>query len=226
MAIRKEAIINGQYYHIYSRSIAKFVIFNNGFDYSRMFDLMNLYRFIDFNYRYSEFVDLNIDTQAAIRQSIAKDNNALVEIIAYCIMPTHFHLILKQMADNGIEKFIGRVLNSYTKYFNQAHKRNGPLWASRFKNVRILDDYQLLHLTRYIHLNPTSASLVKNPEDWQYSSYNEYLDNKKAVQCICSNLASLFDITPKRYQKFTLDRRSYQRELSRIKALIIEDYTG
>ena len=77
----------------------------------------------------------------------------LVEIIAYCFMPTHIHLILRQLKKDGISIFMGKILNSYTRYFNLKNKRKGPLWESKFKNVEVVTDEQLLHLTRYIHLN-------------------------------------------------------------------------
>jgi putative transposase len=109
--------------------------------------------------------------QLAIKDSLQSENEQLVEVVAYCIMQTHFHLILKQVTEDGIAKFMGRILNGYSRYFNSLHSRVGPLWTGRFKNVLIRNDEHLLHLTRYIHLNPVSAGLVTKPEDWDYSSY-------------------------------------------------------
>ena len=68
-----------------------------------------------------------------------------------------------------------RLLNSYTRYFNEKIKRKGPLWEGRFKKVLVNSDEQLLHLTRYVHLNPVSAGIVEKPEDWPCSSYREYI---------------------------------------------------
>lgn len=222
--IRKEVLANESYYHIYSRSIAKYIVFNNDEEFSRILEILNLYRYANFNYKYSKYKNLDPATQKEVEKNLLKDSDFLVEIVAYCIMPTHFHLILKQSSSCGISKYIAKVLNSYSKYFNTKHQRTGPLWASRFKSVLVDKDEQLLHLTRYIHLNPASAGLVKNPRDWLYSSYLEYID-KEYQNRICS-FSALFDLSEKEYEKFVLDRKSYQQQLSQIKSLIVDDYTG
>lgn len=223
MFFRKDPLRSNNYYHIYSRSIAKFIIFNNAEDYARMEDILNFDRFIEFNYKYSRFKRLELSVQKAIAINL-QNSPVLVEIIAYCIMPTHLHLILKQIAENGISQYMARALNSYTRYFNVSHRRSGPLWTGRFKNVLVKDDKQLLHSTRYLHLNPTSAKLVKKPEQWQFSSYHEYIDEYKE-HGIC-NFDGLFDFSPEQYKKFVNDRKDYQRNLSLIKSIMIDDYTG
>ena len=96
-------------------------------------------------------------------------------------MPTHFHLILRQNIDNGIFNFIGNLTSSYTRYFNLKHKRKGPLWESKFNNIKIENDEQLLHLTRYIHMNPTSAGIVNNQKESKWSSYNEYIRGEEKL---------------------------------------------
>lgn len=223
-SIRKHILLNDKIYHIFNRSIAGYVIFNNPEEFNRMLELVKLCRFINFNYRYSQFSKLELSTKMAIINKLEKDNNILVEIVAFCLMPTHIHLILKQIIDDGITKYLGRISNSYSKYFNFKHSRTGPLWSGRFKNEIVETDEQLLHLTRYVHLNSTSMDLVKNPKNWLYSSYLEYIkpDNKKGF-CVFKNL---FDFSVQEYEKFCLDRKSYQQELSKIKSILIDNYTG
>lgn len=223
MNIRKTPLVNDQYYHIYTRSIAKYQIFNDADDYERILELMDIYRYSEFNHKYSKFKELEITTQAAISNSLKKENNILVEIVSYCIMPTHLHLILKQVINEGISKYMARILNSYTKYFNAKHHRNGPLYESRFKNVLIKNDEQLLHTTRYVHLNASSAGLIANPFDWQYSSLKEYCEDVETGIC---EFSEIIDMSPKKYKKFVLDQKSYQRSLSIIKNILIDDYTG
>ncbi|MFH1783040.1 MAG: transposase [Candidatus Omnitrophota bacterium] len=145
----------------------------------------------------------------------------LVQIICYCLMPTHIHLTLTQLADKGISKFIGNILSSYSHYFNLKHNRKGPLWEGRFKGGLVKTDEQLLHLTRYIHLNPVSAYLVDKPGDWKYSSYKEYISKEHCKSSLC-NYDNVLDIQPILYKKFVEDRISYQRELVKIKALIFD----
>lgn len=223
--IRKELLANNEYYHIFTRSIAKYIVFNDHAEFRRMFELISLHRFANFNYRYSQFSELDALTQQKITRELKNKNNVLVEVAAYCLMPTHIHLLLKQISNNGITKYMGRVLNSYSKYFNTKHQRTGPLWASNFKNVLVSDDEQLLHLTRYIHLNPISAEIVKKLDEWQYSSFKEYTITYNGQNNLCS-YKDIFNLNPEEYSKFVQDRKDYQRELSLIKNLLIDDYTG
>jgi len=139
-------------------------------------------------------------------------------------MPTHIHLVLKQVVDNGISKFMAKVLNSYSRYFNCRHHRKGHLFEGKFKNVLVKDDEQMLHLTRYFHLNPTTAGLVKKPEDWFHSSYSEYIGKNKE-DSIC-DFKEIISIKPAQYRKFVHDRIDYQKKLSLIKHLLIDDYSG
>lgn len=222
MQPRKDPLENGYYYHIYSRSIAKFEIFNSADDFHRIHDLLELLRFKGFDYRYSRYNTLSDSIRQSIRDSFNEDSPKIVDIVSYCIMPTHLHLLLKQNSDKGISIFISKVLNSYTRYFNLKHNRMGPLWSSRFKNVLVDRDEQLLHLSRYIHLNPVSAGLADSPEDWYGSSYNEYIGKATGI----CNFDKIIDITPGEYCKFVNDRKEYQRELSIIKSKLIDNYTG
>jgi len=219
MEYRKDPLATGHYYHIFSRSIAKYIVFNDKDDCKRFEKLINLYRFIGFNYKYSNFTDLKNGMQEEVIKGLDK-NEILAEIIAYCIMPTHIHLLLKQTVDGGISKYMAKVLNSYTRYFNLKHHRKGPLWEGHFTNVLVISDEQLLHLSRYIHLNPTSAGLAVNPEDWVFSSYLEYIKPDLAKR-LC-NFDGLFDLNPNQYREFTNDQKSYQHDLAIIKNILID----
>lgn len=222
---RKEKLENGYYYHVFSRSIAKYIVFNDAEDYSRMTEILDLYRFGNFDHKYSKYLQLDVETQASLLLDLERENDLLVDIVAFCIMPTHIHLILKQVKDNGISKYMAKVLNSYSRYFNIRHKRLGPLWAGRFKSVLVKKDEQLLHLTRYIHLNPSSAGLVGKPDEWEYSSYEEYINPDIKGSKLC-NFTKLIKMTGKGYKKFVLNRKDYQKQLSLIKYSMIDDYTG
>jgi len=225
VTIRKDQLENNHIYHVFNRSIAGYTIFNSQGEFNRIIKLIKLCRYNNFNHRFSQFIDLDAFTQIAIVDQLNKENDVMVEIIAYCIMPTHIHLLLKQITDNGITKFMGKVLNSYSKYFNTKHQRTGPLWSGRFKNVLVENDEQLLHLTRYIHLNPTSASLCQNPEDWDYSSYLEYINLVDDKNILCRFSDYIYFLSDE-YKKFVDDRKSYQQDLSIIKDQLIDDYSG
>ena len=222
--IRKEPLMNGQYYHIYSRSIAKFVVFNNEEEYKRMYQLINLYRNVEFNCSFSHFDRLTERHQNEIINACSKQNDPLVEIVAFCIMPTHIHLVIKQVKDDGISKYMSRVLNGYSRYFNTKHGRTGPLWAGRFKSVLVKHNEQLSHLTRYIHLNPTSAGLVDDVAEWKYSSYFEYIKDS-GVEKLCI-FKDVIDMNKKQYKDFVSDNINNQKDLAILKYMTIDYYSG
>ncbi|TSC97400.1 MAG: hypothetical protein CEN88_48 [Candidatus Berkelbacteria bacterium Licking1014_2] len=223
---RKVKLVTGEIYHVFNRSIADFTIFNYKEEFKRIKNLLQYYQIDGISPRFSQFINLDkikTDGFDFCFKSVAEDRSKIIQIIAYCLMPTHLHLILKQLVENGISIFMGDVLNSYTKYFNTKHKRKGPLWESKFKNVLVDDDEQLLHLTRYIHLNPATAFLVNRPQEWEFSSYTEYLGkNDKYNNNICQ-FEEFFDIKPDSYKEFVEDRIAYQREIEKIKHLLIDN---
>lgn len=219
ISMRKDLLANEEIYHILNRSIAEYKIVNDENDFVRMVSLLKYYRIGKPPCKFSQFTKLSNDEKNKIFNN--PNNEYLVDIISYCIMPTHPHLVLKQLIDDGISRYMSNILNSYSKYFNTKHLRKGPLWESRFKNILVENDQQLLHLTRYIHLNPVTAGLVEKPEDWFASSYKEYLKQIADENKICK-FDNIFDFTTIRYKKFVEDRTSYQKQLSRIKRLILE----
>jgi len=212
MQNRKYPLVSNQIYHIFSKSIANYTIFNTKHDYLRMKDLLTFYN--------SSKISVSYSQKMYNKEDIVIQKIKIVQIIAYCIMPTHLHLLLKQITDNGISTFMNNILNSYTRFFNLLHKRKGPLWESRFKNVPVETNEQLLHLTRYIHLNPTTAFLTALPEEWLYSSYNEYISNS-TDNTICEH-TGLIELTPQLYKNFVNDNLFYQQQLSIIKKQIFE----
>lgn len=219
---RKIPLVTGQVYHIFSRSIANYKVLNDQADYLRMMQLLKYYQ-VETDQKFSDFValkDVIKDSFDSYLVKTIKDKEKLVQIIAYCLMPTHLHLILKQLEDKGISKYCGNILNSFSRYFNTKHKRKGPLWEEKFKNVLVGNDEQILHLTRYIHLNPVTAFLIKKPEEWPYSSYKEYLGLSNGLK-LC-NYEDILDLKPSSYRRFVNDRISYQRELAKIKTLLLD----
>ena len=156
--------------------------------------------------------------------SLKKKAMYLVSIISFVLMPNHFHFLLKQNVENGISLFLAQFQNSYTRYFNTKNRRQGHLLQGQFKAVRIEDDDQLLHVRRYIHLNPYVSYVVKDIkelEEYKYSSFPEYLNHEKNEICNKPIVLSHFP-TIKQYKKFITDQADYQRELGQIKHLVME----
>lgn len=213
MPYRKTILATGCFYHVFTRSIAGFKIFKNKIDYKRMLEAIDYYKLIKLPVKLSVY-------RKNRRHYKQLTSEALIEIIAYCLMPTHIHLLLHQLKDKGISKFMNHLLISYTRYFNIRYRRKGPLWERRFKAIIVNSEDHLLHLTRYLHLNPTTEYLVEKPGQWEFSSYKEYIGQSKKRFC---SFKKFLDINPKAYKKFVLARKDYQRELARIKDLILEE---
>jgi len=139
-------------------------------------------------------------------------------------MPNHFHFLLRQEKDKGITKFLANFSNSYTKYFNTRHKRVGPLLQGTFKSVWVETDEQLMHLSRYIHLNPLNSHIVKEDQIdyYEWSSFPEYLkcNNQYIVDTdlILNHFKNKED-----YRSFIHDYIGYQKDISKIEHLIQEE---
>ncbi|PIP51529.1 hypothetical protein COZ61_00655 [Candidatus Berkelbacteria bacterium CG_4_8_14_3_um_filter_33_6] len=215
MGIRKVELSNEQYYHVFNRSIAKYEIFTSDREYQHFIYSLRYYLAPEAHLKMSRFTELSTKNQMKILNKRDR-NNQPIDIICYCIMPTHFHLLVKQNKDFGVTNYLRLVQNSYSHYFNLKHKRSGPLWQGKFKNIQVKSDEQLLHLTRYIHLNPSNSILVDKPEEWLSSSYNEYLNSNEDL---CT-YKDIIDIDSSEYQNFVNDRKDYQRQLHLIKSTI------
>ncbi len=221
---RRDPFVNDNLYHVMNKSIAGYEIFNSEDDFIRIIQML---RFFSLKERYFKFSQLVVSVnfkKKGFDQSmteIEQNNKSLVEIIAYCIMPTHFHIVVKQKEDEGVSNFVGCVSNSYAKYFNNKYNRKGHLWSDKFKSVIIDSDEQLLHLTRYIHLNPVTAGIIEDPSDWRWSSYAEHIGLESDYGNLC-NFKDLINMSFKDYESFVNDRKEYQRELAKIKKIAIE----
>ncbi|MBI2011186.1 transposase [Candidatus Daviesbacteria bacterium] len=220
---RKVVLANDQIYHIFNRAIDRQTIFNTRWEYGRAVEAFRFCRFADLPFRFSHLLNLPEGDRQRVIQDLNQNKEKLVDIIAFCIMPNHFHFILKQLKDNGISKFISNFTNSYTKYFNTKHERKGHLFEGLFKAVLVETDEQLIHLSRYIHLNPVASFLVKvgDLENHPWSSFPEYLnltsDNLCQKEVVLGYFSSI-----EAYKQFVLDQVKYAQELEKIKHLLIE----
>lgn len=177
--------VNDYYYHVYNRGVEKRTIFNNRWDYSRFLDLLGYYRNFPQPIKFSDF------RRGMRKLQPIQNQKELITIYAYCLMPNHFHLLLKQENNQGITKFLKQITNSYTRYFNTKYDRIGPLLQGTFKAKLIETDEYLLQLSKYIHKNPIKLSNW-NHEHYHYSSYKYYLSKVKHPFCNTSFILSYF----------------------------------
>lgn len=220
---RRDPIEKDEIYHVMNKSIAGYRIFNSHADYERALHTLEYFSIADRLPKFSYFLQRSKDVgktfSSYFGQCFPKPKR-LVQIIAYCFMPTHFHLLVIPRTKNGVAHMMSNVLNSYARYFNVKHERQGPLWVGRFRNVHVESDEQLLHLTRYIHLNPVTAHLVDKPEQWTFSSYLEYVAPSRVKRPLCE-YSDLLDVRPRSYRSFVEEQIDYQRELAKIKHLTL-----
>jgi putative transposase len=187
MSIRKTPFVPGEYYHIYNRGNSKQKIFHDKDDYMRFINLLYISNTSE---RFNLF-DLSRNNSFIIYEVDIKDQ--LVDIVAYCLMPNHFHVLVTQTENGSVSKFIQKVLTAYVMYYNRKYERTGGLFEGKFKSQHIANDRHLKYLFSYIHLN--SVKLIQ--KDWkekgirdkkgvleylnkyQYSSFLDYMGENR-----------------------------------------------
>jgi putative transposase len=177
-----------EYYHIFNRGMQKQVIFNSDDDKFRFLFLILTFQ--------SDVIIKNISRELResvqhsmlhikpeLRESIIKART--VELNVVTLMPNHFHIIVKELKEGGVAKYMQRVLNSYTKYFNIKYTKSGHLFQNSYKSVYIENDFQLLHTSGYVHKNPKEIMEWKNKlEEYPFWSLNLFWNVLKMDQNI------------------------------------------
>lgn len=220
---RKAPLVEGETYHVFNRGIDRRPTFTNYSELERAQTTISYYRFNKPPIKLAQFLRLSRILREEILSELVSRNEKLIEIMAFCFMSNHFHFLLKQLTSNGISKFLSQFQNSYTRYFNIKHERIGPLFLDQFKAVRMETEEQLLHVSRYIHLNPLTSFVVKDFEalvKYKWSSFPEYLN--QVSDCTEINTVLSFFKNKSDYREFVSDQANYQRQLHIIRHLIIE----
>lgn len=206
---RTTVFVNNYFYHVYNRGVEKKQIFIHPQDYQRFLKILYYYQFEGPKVKFS------LISKQVFDNFHPNSDRKLVDIICYCLMPNHFHFVLKQLKDDGISKFISQISNSYTKFFNTKYNRVGALFQGVFQAVMIESDEQLIHTSRYIHLNPVVSSITKDPNQYVWSSYNEYLSENNNL-CIKDLIINMFP-SREAYEQFVLDQVNYGKTLETLK---------
>lgn len=223
MPYRKIVFANNEIYHVYNRSVGKIPILLDTRTNERLLDVINYYRYGNLTLRYSFFRRLQKKQKEELLESLNKNNPKLVEILTFCLMPNHLHFLLKQLQTNGIAQFMRNTQNSYAKFFNTKYNRVGALFQALFKAVRIETTEQLLHVSRYIHLNPVTSFIIKleGLEDYPWTSFPEYT-KKRTLPFINTKIIVENFRSAAKYKEFVFDQADYQKELAKIKHLTLK----
>lgn len=200
--MRKVIFAPGEFYHIYNRGVDKRIIILDKYDQRR------------FNVSLSEFNSLEL-TKSISRKFYQNEFSIndtekipLVDIVCYAIMPNHFHLLLKENVEKGIQQYMHRLGTGYTNYFNEKYHRSGSLFQGPFKAIHIPSNSYLLHLSGYINYNNIVHGFkTKSANSLWKTSIEEYTQNSRTNIINPEIITSQFDDLPQ-YLKFA--RKSAQ----------------
>lgn len=184
------------YYHVYNRGVERRVIFQDDDDYHVFLNLLKRY----------------LDKEPA-KDPSGREYDTLygrLELLSYCLQPNHYHLLIYVHDAEAMTRLFRGVNTAYTKYFNKKYNRIGPLFQDRYKASHILGDSYLLHISRYIHLNP------RDWRKWPYSSLDYYLSRKNAGWVHPQRLLQLFEGNS--YLSFVEDYQDVKKVMDDVKA--------
>lgn len=190
MPIKRPQLVNGEIYHIVIKAIEELNLFRDKKDYLRM--IHDLFEFNDDDTVISTYRKHN--GTRTLLAPLRKKRKMIVEILAFCLMPNHVHLLVRQVQGGGISKFMRKIGAGYGIYFNNKYGRKGRIFQGRFKVVHITTGEQLKTVFVYIHTNPVALifpgwkekgikvkdlkKLIKFLENYKWSSYPDYLEKK------------------------------------------------
>ena len=228
--MRRITFESGEYYHIYNRGVDKRTIFLDRRDFERFLYLLfacnDTEPLLNSQFYYRGFASI---------EKYPRKRTQLVDILCFCLMPNHFHLILRQRVDSGISLFMQKLGTGYTMYFNIKYKRSGVLFQGVFKAIHIDREEYLTHLTRYIHLNPAELrepqwkkqnirnrkTILEFVKKYPWSSYQYYLERKRFAPLLATGLIKELFLPPQEYEKFVSEWVPEHADL--LSGYIIED---
>lgn len=195
------------------RNVVKIYVSNSFYHvYNRGWNLTKIF-LDDEDYAYFEYILERHLSPDPLKDSKGREFTQFypdIELVAYCLMGNHLHMLIYQREEHAMVKLMKSILVAYTIYFNKKYKRRGALFESTYKAVLIREDTQLMHITRYIHLNHNEYAV------WPYSSYRDYLSTSPRLFIQPTSILELFT-SKKQYREFVADYEDLQRERDFIK---------
>lgn len=202
----------GNYYHVVNYGIDKRTIFVNDEDFRTFLYYLKVYLLP---------LDVIQNMPNLPKRMISKNRNEQVEIVAYSLMPNHFHMLLCEKEKGGISLFMKQLSNAYTKYFNETHKRSGSLFEGPFKAILIKSD-DMTQIARYIHLNPFIAGIVDDPDKYRWSDFPTYTNSKEINISNTTPVLSSFN-TPADYKHFVHNYMDYAEKIKIAGDILIDN---
>ncbi len=216
--MRKHSFAIGEFYHIYNRGVDKRDIFSDVWDMGRFYESMKEFNAVEpIGSMYERSIlKKRLGRRASRTSDVAAADAKLVDFVSYCLNPNHYHFIITPLADRSVEKFMQRLGNGYTKYFNERYERSGALFQGRFQSVRVDSNGYLLHLSAYVNLNNRFKG---EPPLLSKSSWEEYMGTSKDGICGSKNIVMEQFKGVSHYKKFAefslvdiLERKQHEKE--------------
>jgi putative transposase len=215
----------GEYYHIFNRGVDKRDIFIDEKDLTRFFQSMEEFNVLkpigsifEASFRKKQI--------QALGSLAPKRGERLVEFLCYCLNPNHYHFIVQQIAERGVEKFMHRLGSGYSNYFNEKYKRTGSLFQGTFKALHIDSNEYLLHASAYVNLNNKVHGLknVLYKSSWGEYIFGQKTKQKKEDQSFCEKeiIASQFK-NVESYKKFAEESLGGMKERKELEKLVKQD---
>ncbi|MDD4610589.1 MAG: transposase [Patescibacteria group bacterium] len=239
--MRKMSFQNENYYHIYNRGVDHRDIFGDANDFGRFIRSMRIMnnnsnegqrdyvlrkmfksgKYPELSSGYPELSSLTSGLFNIFNQElrlVVRNYYNFVEIISYCLNKNHYNLLLKQLIDKGVEKFLHKIGTSYTNYFNLRSKRSGSLFETTYKSAYLDTEGKIIRASTYINGNPEIHKICR-AENWPWSSYLDYLGLRSGTMCNKEIILSQFR-SIEEYRKFVKmiirDEKAIKDELEKI----------
>ncbi len=221
------------YYHVYNRGVEKREIFLEEKDYAVLLSYLKTYLMPKDENALMSIIANPLsgwrEKDHAIKQLRLNNFSGSIELIAYCLMKNHYHMLIRQENENAMDQFMNSLWTRYTMYFNKKYKRVGPLFQDVYKAVLVQSDEQLIHLTRYIHRNPIAKRNLRIPasqgdalRSYFYSSYPDYIGMRRTEWIHSDHILATWNVDSyKKYEEFILEVDMEERSAKIIAPVII-----
>jgi len=215
--MRKTQLVENEYYHIYNRGVDKRNVFLDDFDYIRFLKSIQEFNSVaPIGSLYEKTFRDKLETKPPIGGLVSK---RIVEIFAYCLNPNHYHFILKQIEEKGIEKFMHKLGSRYTTYFNQKYERTGSLFQGPFKAAKI-NPNNFLYLSAHVNCNAEVHGIAK-AENYRWCSFQDYIGKRNGKLCSKEIILDQFK-NQKDYFDFAKENAVAMKEKKEFEKLLFE----